>query len=271
MATPKRDVRALCATQSVPGSMKERKKKKPTTTDAETFMDTTLPADQPHPETESPAKPIEPAESKPADSLPTVEQAQAPEPSVPMSQQEPQLQQAPQAVPQYYAPIPTPVPAPVSSDWSARNPGLAQYHQYVWQVQQNPNAVDTNNPFACIMQQLQVNASRQNPSDAIAPFESEIRVPQIAPPPPQFNMGPPPPSLLATETYSMTPSHSSFAQQLPPVMGSEKPERSDTFPLLWNKSTPVRQDDVPLPQSDPETLPSNPQGVQFRPLLPRWQ
>jgi hypothetical protein len=80
-------------------------------------------------------------------------------------------------------------------DWTSRNPALAQYHRYVWQMQ-NPNMKGSDDAFAVIMQRLQA-APAQSPQVQNELPRSAIG-PDIVLPPPQFNMGQPPATLLQT-------------------------------------------------------------------------
>ena len=160
LATPKRDVRALCANQSVPGSTKQRKSKKkskalaedPTSIpsqDSQTLLNSTSPT----------TKPTQPA-------LP-------------------------------FLPVPSPQNpiTPFNPAWTARNPALAQYHQYV--CQQNTVSVSSDEPYKSIMQQLQATPIQYKPQQQLERrLSSEPRGPDIILPPPQFNMGQPPPTLL---------------------------------------------------------------------------
>jgi hypothetical protein len=113
---PKRDVRALCANQSA-GSTKKRQKKKPKVEPVDGIISLDSQPHQP-PDTTQTAKPLTP-----------------------------------------YLPVPLPQqsnPTSTLMDWTARNPGLAQYHQYVLQSQQHgKGAKSSDDPSAAIMQRLQ--------------------------------------------------------------------------------------------------------------------
>lgn len=183
LAPPIRDVRALCATQSVPGSTKQRaKKKKP-----QAELTTVMAAGEPAPMESGPESNPQPTDI-------------AIEPPVAMTSN----------------PVPEPLPAHPSS-WIARNPGLAQYHQYVWQVQQNnPKAVNSENAFATIMQKLQ--SPPQQPPAATPPPPNYAGT-QIALPPAKFNMGQPPATLLSSgqQMPSVSPQPSLQSLMHPPA------------------------------------------------------
>jgi hypothetical protein len=177
LTVPKRDVRALCANQSSGGTTKKRQKKKPK---------------------------VEPVDSASA----------APQPLGPQIQP----QQAPAQLPRQPPPF-VPVPAmtmpngPVNSDWTSRNPALAQYHQYVWQTQQNAGQNSTEDAFTTIMQRLKA-APKHSPQVQDEKSAPLVKGADVVLPPPQFNMGQPPPTLLqsardgpgaARQSYQLTP------------------------------------------------------------------
>src|SRR5215471_12310791 len=113
LAPPKRDVRALCAHQSVSGATKQRnksKKKTKITPEDLTSGSTTIQPD-------------------------------------PQASQNPELSSRPAPT---FLPVPLPQYAELSTPpaWTARNPALAQYHQYVWQTQQNSKSTGTDDSFA---------------------------------------------------------------------------------------------------------------------------
>lgn len=136
LAPPIRDVRALCATQSVPGSTKKRQKKKPKLEEEkgpESTSENIPPTAGPTPSTNIPFAPIQPA-----------------------------------------------VPTPPS--WYAKNPGFAQYHEYVSKTPSVPPS-SSGALAAEILQRLQ-NPSPMTSLPALAPRPN--------PPPPSYQMSLPP-------------------------------------------------------------------------------
>lgn len=167
LAPPKRDVRALCSTQSTGSTKQRQKKQKKTNTPA----DGTAPASAAGNElTSVPSQNVPPPADAPTNTS--------------------------------YAPIP-PVWLPslpqASAAWS-RNPALAQYYQYVWQTeQQKPKSKASEDSFNSIMQRMQ--AVPAQPTQQVQPRAPQTNLlpiyrPEIVLPPPQFNMGQPPQSLL---------------------------------------------------------------------------
>ena len=174
LAPPKRDVRALCANQST-GSTKKRQKK---------------------------VKKIE-----------ITGDAAVPSASVGADQTSDQTISRPANVGSNatFAPIPSAQPPNLgqsSPAWS-RNPALAQYHQYVWQVQQqNPKELGSEDPFKAIMQRLQATPASSAQPVLPRPLQTNQLPhdrPEIVLPPPQFNMGQPPPSLLPPAVRETVP------------------------------------------------------------------
>ena len=217
LAPPKRDVRALCATQSVPGSTKQRQKKK---------------------------KKIETA----PDSV-----VSNPPPAAPQAQQS---QTNPQREPNYSPPyilIPSDEPAsdPPVPNWTTRNPALAQYHQIVWQVQQqNPNFPNSGDPFAVAMQRIKatpVTSASPVQTGSQNPLPPKDRGPEIVLPPPEFNLGQPPPTLL----------HAGEKKELP-IAPRPPPANS---PNLVPQTSNAVQPYFPHEQPDPATAD---QGMEWR-------
>ena len=174
LAPPKRDVRALCAHQSVSGATKQRNKgKKKTKSTPEDPVSASTPF-QPDPQASQSSE--IPSTSRPAPP---------------------------------FVPVPLPQQAGGSTPpaWTARNPALAQYHQYVWQTQQNSKSMGSDDPFASIMQRLQ--ATPEQPTSDLR-STSENCGPPIILPPAQFNMGQPPPTLLPAPRKEIA-----FTPQLP--------------------------------------------------------
>jgi hypothetical protein len=191
LAPPKRDVRALCAHQSVSGATKQRNKSKKKTKSA--------PEDLPLASTTS----------------------------QPDSQTFQSLE-----LPPVFHPAPTSVPFPLAPQacgstptWTARNPALAQYHQYVWQTQQDPKLAGSDDHFASIMQRLQATPS-QPTSDLRS--NSENRRPTVILPPPQFKMGQPPPTLLPAprKEIPFTPQSPIYPPPLEPLALSSNSDLS---------------------------------------------
>jgi len=209
LPVPKRDLRALCALQSVPGSTKQRKKnKKKGQTLAE--GDTSIPP------TGTQSQPQLPAQGLPAQATPT---------PIPL--------------------VPIPPPQPGMPEWTSRNPGFAQYHQYVWQIQQqNPNIASSDEAFNTIMQKLQANPPLQPPAPPAPP--------EIILPPPQFNLGPPPPTLLPSKKeIPLAPKPSPPAAQpnpSPPAQPTSTPRRqSGAFKFCSTKKKWVSLPPTPTP------------------------
>jgi len=168
LAPPKRDVRALCATQST-GTTKQRQKKKKTEATS-TGLDVSAPLASAGNETVvGQAQPTLP---------PAAASSNTPNPPLPLA--------------------PLPNLGQASAAWS-RNPALAQYYQYVWQTQQqNPTSQGSEESFKSIMQRMQAVPAQlpaQPPALQTTLLPSEHRR-EIVLPPPEFNMGQPPPSLL---------------------------------------------------------------------------
>jgi hypothetical protein len=164
LVPPKRDIRALCANQSVPGSTKERKKKKKA---------------QPLPNDIATASMSSQTDLQMQEvpGIPTTDTNNVPPSSLTVS--------------------PPNQPPPPASNWSARNPGLAQYHQYVWQVQQQPHPTNNGDDFTAIMQRLQATPLQPKPQPKPAhPALFVNNNSEIILPPPQFNMAQPPVTLL---------------------------------------------------------------------------
>ena len=166
LAPPTRDVRALCATQSVPGSTKQRQKKTKKTVNVNEAVA---------------------SNSSSIDSQTT------------------QLQLVPPQIQNYSSPhifIPSGETSsvPPAPEWTKRNPALAQYHQAVWQVQKDDqNPANVGDAFATAMQKIK--AVPLNPSPTVQPIPNNPalsidRPPDIVLPPPEFNLGQPPPTLL---------------------------------------------------------------------------
>lgn len=245
LAPPIRDVRALCATQSVPGSTKQRAKKKKSQAEFATVM----PAGEPAPiELGSECKP-------PPTDIGT-------EPPGAMTSN----------------PVPEPLPAHPSS-WIARNPALAQYHQYVWQIQQsNPKADNSEDTFATIMQKLQ-SPPEQPP--AARPSPPNYVGTQIALPPTKFNMGQPPATLVSSgqqmSSVSPQPSWQSLMHPPSPAPPPYRPV-SATMPIIdsqrrqtpviqsWTATGAVHKPFAPFSENQSPPL-SNQQSL--RPLYPR--
>lgn len=198
---PKRDIRALCANQST-GSTKKRQKKVKKT---ETAGDATVPSTSVGPET-------------------TSDQTSSP--------------QANAGSNATFAPIPSTQPPNLgqsSQAWS-RNPALAQYHQYVWQVQQeHPKAVASEDAFKAIMQRLQATPARS--AQPVLPRPPQTNQlphdrPEIVLPPPQFNMGQPPPSLLPPGVREPLPQLLQPASYTRPVQALQlQPNPPSSHPL----------------------------------------
>jgi len=230
---PKRDLRALCALQSVPGSTKQRKKykKKGQNPEGDTAITSVAPAG-----TETQAPPT-------TEGLSTVTQG-------------PPAQVTPTPMP--LAPIPQLQPTgPSAPNWSSRNPGFAQYHQYVWQIQQqNSNLLNTDDAFHAIMQKLQTNPPSQSPQPGPPP--------PIILPPPQFNMGQPPPSLLpAKKEIPLAPKPSPPA----PQPSTPAPQRSPPAP---QPSPPAPQPSAPV-SAPPSSTPRRPSGAyKFCSTKKKW-
>jgi hypothetical protein len=153
------------------------------------------------------------------------------------------------------APIPLPQQTGTSTpQWSSRNPGFAQYHQYVWQIQQqNPNGISTDEAFMTIMQKLQANPPIQTPPP----------LPQIILPPPQFNLGQPPPTLLpARKEIPLAPKPpppspplpAQPAPSSPSVQPNSTPRRpSGAFKFCSTKKKWVSLPPTPLPTYEQNT------------------
>ena len=174
LAPPKRDIRALCARQSVSGATKQRNKGKKKTK----------------------STPEDPASAS---------TASQPDPQASQSSELPSTSRPPPP----FLPILMPQQPGGSTlpSWTARNPALAQYHQYVWQTQQNSRSTGSDDPSASIMQRLQATPSQ--PTSGLR-STSETLGPPLILPPPQFNLGQPPPTLLAAPRNEI-----SFTPQLP--------------------------------------------------------
>lgn len=190
LAPPKRDVRALCANQSVPGSTKQRKIKKKT---------------KPLPDDATSIPPQTDSQMNQALGTPAVEQTNPAPP---------------------FLPIPPPYQHPISLPpaWTARNPALAQYHQLI--SQQNPKSASSDDAFKSIMQRIQATPIRPNPQpQAEQRLSLEPRGPNVILPPPQFNMGQPPPTLLAAprKEVSLAPLRSMY----PPSFAHVSQSHSD--------------------------------------------
>jgi hypothetical protein len=255
LAPPKRDVRALCANQSVPGSTKQRtKKKKPN-----------------------------PAEAAPEPAPPSVDPAQQSSQTVNIPQP---------AQPFVLIPPHQPV-AGSTATWSARNPALAQYHQYVWQIQQqNPKSVSSDDAFSTIMQRLQATPSQTSPQLHVEQTSPVVaHRPEIVLPPPQFNLGQPPPTLLpAAQREAPFVPQQSYTGQLqqptpPPLHASPilyRPASSDEQPQVMGFSQPQqwppqwRQPSYTSPQwngsafqSSPSQFPPQARQPGLKPIYPR--
>ena len=190
LAPPKRDVRALCAHQSVSGATKQRNKSKKT-------------------------------KSAPEDLL------LASTTSQPDSQTSQSLE-----LPPSFRPAPTSVAFPLppqasgsTPTWTTRNPALAQYHQYVWQTQQDSKSTGSGDNFASIMRRLQATPS-QPTSDLRR--NSENRGPTVILPPPQFKMGQPPPTLLPAprKEIPLTPQLPIYPPPMEPLARSSNSDLS---------------------------------------------
>lgn len=173
LAPPKRDIRALCAHQSVSSATKQRNKGKKKT--KPTPEDLALASTTSQPDPQASQSPEFPSISRP------------PPPLFPVS-----------LPPQAGGSTPA---------WTAQNPAFAQYHQYVWQTQQNSKSTGSNESFASIMQRLQATPSQPTSDLRSTP---ENHAPALILPPPQFNMGQPPPTLLPTSRKE-----AQFTPQLP--------------------------------------------------------
>lgn len=256
LAPPKRDVRALCANQSVPGSTKQRtKKKKP-----------------------NPAEAAEPAPL----SVDSAQQCDSQTVNIPQP-----------ATPFVLIPPHQPVAGQSATTWSARNPALAQYHQYVWQIQQqNPKSVSSDDAFSTIMQRLQATPSQTSPQlhvDQTSPVV--VHRQEIVLPPPQFNLGQPPPTLLPAAQREVPfvpqPSYTGQLQQptpppsqtsptlyrptssneQPQVMGFSQPQQ---FPPQWHQPSYTSQQwNGSASQPSPSQFPSHPRQPELKPLYPR--
>jgi hypothetical protein len=166
--------------QSVPGSTKQRAKKQK----------------QPQTETRGPnsltaAPPLSGDQSQVATaSQMPVERPQAPQQVPPLAPPKPVS----------YAPPPIPQTVQDNPSWTAHNPGLAQYHQFVWQIQKtDPTLARTENPSAAIMEQLKAKPAA--PSLPVKQWIPNCNKPQIILPPEKFNMGQPPPSLVLSRPF----------------------------------------------------------------------
>jgi len=234
LAIPKRDVRALCANQSVPGSTKQRKSKK---------------------------KPKVLIEEDP--SLIPSQDSQAP-----LNSASPTTKPTQPALP--FLPVPSPQNsiAPFNPAWTARNPALAQYHQYV--CQQNTIAVSPDEAYKSIMQQLQtppIQSKLQEPLERR--LSSEPRGPDIILPPPQFNMGRPPPTLLAAprKEVQIAPQPSKY----PPSFVHSAGSHSDVSAGILFVHSDLGQNPQWRDQfaSQFYRSPSSLKEIQLKPLLPQ--
>lgn len=107
---------------------------------------------------------------------------------------------------QNYSPPHMFIPSDVTSsvppvpEWTKRNPALAQYHQAVWQVQQDDqNPASVGDAFATAMQRIKAVPLTPAPTVQSVPNNPALsidRPPDIVLPPPEFNLGQPPPTLL---------------------------------------------------------------------------
>jgi len=243
---PKRDVRALCAKQSLPGSTKKREKKKK----------------------------LVPAPA--SESVPVASESQ-PTSSHVLEETKPQASAPPPTIPQ-------PQPAALPLDWSARNPGLAQYHQYVWrQNTQNPSP---DAGFQAILQRLQATpppptSLSSPPPQQLAPQSSQGSVSpgagmrNIVLPPPNFGMPKPPLSLLGGKP-SLTPrpavdirySHSQHRQETQQSASPPLQSQAMRPPPLAPRPTPPSQYPSLSPMYPPKLGPKEQPIQQSRPQFP---
>ena len=226
---PKRDLRALCALQSVPGSTKQRKKnKKKGQTSTESGY-TSMIAPQ-WPETEMQTRTTQDPAFASQSSSTEARTVLGPPAQAPI------------------APILTQDTVTSAPNWSSRNPGFAQYHQYVWQIQkQNPNIAGTEAAFDAVMEKLQANSPIQTP-----PPPRPLA--QIILPPPQFNLGQPPPTLLSARKeipLAPKPSPPSHPDPPPPQPSSPPRRSSGAFKFCSIKKKWVSLPPTPSPTYHP--------------------
>lgn len=253
LVPPKRDIRALCANQSVPSSTKQRKKKK-----AQLLSNDAV----------TPVPSQTDLQIQEASGIPGIDTTNMLPSSLSISSPN--------------------QPPPQATGWSVHNPGLAQYHQYVWQVQQQPHSSNNEDAFKAIMQRLQATPIQPKPEPKPAPPPSFVNTsPGIVLPPPQFNLGQPPVTLLPVTKQEIPlapkPTGSRYSPDLqrhPPLLQPQPPYSNSVGGQLNQTETgqhqrwPYSWQDqfyrTPSSRVNPESIPQSPSTIPYPPTPSTW-